>query len=129
MKKLFISCPMRGLTNEEIEREREKIKAVAEAYIGEETEVVKIPAETIWQLKREAEENSETENAARIRMLGYSIVCMAEAEYFAYYESIKKGVYPGCAVELLAAESYGLKKIPVKMNLIEDQMLKEETKK
>ena len=40
MKKLFISQPMRGKTDEEILREREKAIASAEKHLGEKVDVI-----------------------------------------------------------------------------------------
>ena len=40
MKKLFISQPMRGLTDEEILKTREEIKTRAEIVIGEEVKII-----------------------------------------------------------------------------------------
>ena len=52
MKKLFISQPMRGKTDEEILAEREKAVASAEKLLGEKVEVIdsffqKIPWECV----------------------------------------------------------------------------------
>ena len=40
MKKLFISCPMKGRTEEQIRDSRNKMHKIAEAVFGEELEVI-----------------------------------------------------------------------------------------
>lgn len=40
MKKLFISCPMKGRTEQEIKESIEKMKKIAEIYEGEELELI-----------------------------------------------------------------------------------------
>ena len=62
MKKLFISQPMRGKTDEEILKEREKAVASAEKHLGEKVEVIdsffqNAPAEAkpLWFLGKSLE--------------------------------------------------------------------------
>lgn len=40
MRKLFVSVPMRGRTHEEIKKSMSKMKKIAEAYEGEELELI-----------------------------------------------------------------------------------------
>ena len=62
MKKLFVSQPMRGKTDEEIIKEREAIIKKAEAVIGEELEVIDsffegapVDASPLWFLGKSIE--------------------------------------------------------------------------
>lgn len=96
--KLFISCPMKGRTEENIRKSFEVMQRVAEAYTGEDLEVVN-PYEP-------KDFESDTE---RIRSLGESIKLMAEADYFVTFENYFG--YRGCSVENQIAAVYGLKRI------------------
>lgn len=91
MKKLFISCPMRGRTEDEIKASMERMKAVAEIMVGEELEV--IPT-----FIADADKNKPIYN------LGVSIKRMQDADYvaapFQAYE------WRGCSVEKEVAQRY-----------------------
>lgn len=96
MKKLFISVPMKGRTDEAIRNSMEKMHKIAELTFGEELEVLEthIPPEapdgvnpSIW-------------------CLGRSIQKLAEADYFigiGYTD-----YYHGCRSELSIARDYGI---------------------
>lgn len=99
MKKLFISCPMRGRTDEAIVATREAMHKIAEEIFGEKLEVIQnhIPApndlpggvnKSIW-------------------CLGRSVQMMAEADYFIYVGGVFN-VYKGCDVELSVAMGYDI---------------------
>ena len=96
--KLFISCPMKGRTEENIRKSFEVMQRVAEAYTGEALEVV-----NSYEPK---DFKSDTE---RIRSLGESIKLMAEANYFITFENYFG--YRGCSVENQIAAVYGLKRM------------------
>lgn len=95
-KKLFISCPMKGRTEEAIRHDMDRMHKVAENVFDQELEVIPsyiehTPPETVNQ---------------RIWYLGESIKKMAEADYFigvvdAYGAS-------GCQVEAEVARRYGI---------------------
>lgn len=94
MKKLFISQPMRGKTNEEIKAEREKAISRARAALGEEVEVIdsffeNAPADAkpLWFLGKSLE-----------------LLSTADAAYFALdWEDAR-----GCKIEHTCALEYGV---------------------
>lgn len=96
MKKLFISCPMKGRTEENIRNSMERMHKIAEAMFGEEMEV--IPT----YIAGKAPDTTHR----RVWYLGESIKMMSEADYFigVNYES----AFPGCNIERDVAMSYGI---------------------
>ena len=97
MKKLFISQPMRGKTDEEIKAEREKAVEAASELVGEPVEVIdsffeKAPAD-----------------AKPLWFLGKSLELLADADvaYFAPGWSDARG----CIIEHDCAIAYGIKSI------------------
>ena len=96
MKKLFISQPMRGNTDEEILAVREKAIASAERELGEKVEVIN-------SFFREAYEEGKN---YPLYWLGKSISLMAQADvvYFAKgWEEAR-----GCCIENTCAVAYGI---------------------
>ena len=94
MKKLFISQPMRGKTDEEILKEREKAVASAEKHLGEKVEVI----DSFFQ-------NAPAE-AKPLWFLGKSLELMSTADvaYFAPgWEEAR-----GCRIENTCAIEYGI---------------------
>ena len=96
--KLFISCPMKGRTEENIKKSFEVMQRIAEAYTGETLEVV-----------NPYEPKTFESDADRIRSLSDSIKLMAEADYFITFENYFD--YRGCSVENQVAALYGLKRV------------------
>lgn len=96
MKKLFISCPMRGRTEENIRNSMERMHRIAEAMFGEELEV--IPSYIEHTPPKDAKQ--------AVWYLGESIKKMAEADYFigVHYES----AFAGCNIERDVAQSYNI---------------------
>lgn len=94
--KLFISCPMKGRTEENIKKSFEVMQRIAEAYAGETLHVV-----------NPYEPKTFESDADRIRSLSDSIKLMAEADYFITCENYFE--YRGCSVENTVAGLYGLK--------------------
>lgn len=93
MKKLFISQPMRGYTDEEILAVRDQLKRIAEATLNEEVEVL----DTFYT------EATDTKRPG-LCFLGKSINAMAEADVMiAPYDW-----YRGCAIEARAASEYSI---------------------
>ena len=97
MKKLFISQPMRGKTDEEIKEEREKAIEAASELVGEPVEVIdsffeKAPAD-----------------AKPLWFLGKSLELLADADvaYFATGWDDARG----CIIEHDCAIAYGIKSI------------------
>lgn len=94
MKKLFISCPMKGRTEEAIKDSMNRMHKIAELTFGEELESidsfhVDVP---------------ETNNTA-VWSLGKAIQMMADADYFV---GISEFGYDGCEVERLVAHKYDI---------------------
>lgn len=98
MKKLFISQPMRNLTNEEILREREKIKARAEKTIDEPIELINSFIE---------EYPGEINKSVPVWYLGKSIQFLSQAD-IAYFGGDWKNAR-GCKIEYEVASAYKIK--------------------
>lgn len=92
MKKLFVSCPMRGRTNEAIARSIERMHVIAEAVLGEELEVL------------DSFRKDDPEISNPLKMLGKSIEIMSEAD--AFIGISYTGYWRGCDVEHDIAEKY-----------------------
>ena len=94
MKKLFISQPMRGKTNEEITAAREKAIASAERELGEKVEVIDsffknapVDANPLWYLAKSLE-----------------LLSTADVAYFVKgWEDAR-----GCRIENTCAIEYGI---------------------
>ena len=95
MKKLFISCPMRGRTEENIKKSMEKMHKIAEIVFDQELEV--IPSYS--------EDGPPDTNDARLWYLGKSIQLMADADYFI---GVEYADFAGCYIETVAAREYGI---------------------
>ena len=93
MKKLYISCPMRGRTIEEIERSRDKMHRIAEAVFDQDLELV----DTFVKFDPPAT------NSIALWNLGENIKKMAQADYFVGVESWE---WKGCSIERDVAETY-----------------------
>ena len=94
MKKLFISQPMRGKTDEEILKEREKAIESAKRHLGEDVEVL----DSFFQ--------SAPADARPLWFLGKSLELLSTADiaYFAKgWEEAR-----GCKIENLCAIEYGI---------------------
>ena len=100
MKKLFISCPMRGLTRETIKANIEKMHKIAEIVFDQELEVI--------QCYRPVEA-AEGDNQASIWCLGRSIQLMSEADYYIGV-NMPYGYSNACVIENDVAVTYGLQR-------------------
>ena len=94
MKKLFISQPMKGKTNEEIEVERAKAIEEAKAVLKEDVEVIDsffkgapVDAKPLW-------------------FLGKSIELLSQADIVYFAKDWNK--YRGCKIEHMCAIEYNL---------------------
>lgn len=97
MEKLFISCPMRARTAEQIHATMDQMHKIAEAIFGEELEVIP----TYF-------EGTPPENANdRLWYLGKSIEKMSEADCFIGIFDDQKA-YDGCIIENHVAKLYGV---------------------
>lgn len=94
MKKLFISQPMRGKTDEEIKKERELAICAAERIAGEKLEVI----DTFY--------TDFSENAKPLEYLARSIADLAKADFVYFADGWENA--RGCKIERLCAQEYGL---------------------
>lgn len=98
MKRLFISCPMRGRTDEAISESIKKMHKIAEAIFGEELEIV----------QRHILVNEPPQSAnERLWCLGKAIQMMAESDYFIGIFDEERD-YDGCIIENHVAKLYGI---------------------
>lgn len=97
MKKLFISQPMRGKTDEEILKERQKAIKEAERVVGEQVEVI----DSFFQ--------NAPADARPLWFLGESIKLLAEAD-IAYFASGWQDAR-GCRIEHECAVEYCIDRI------------------
>lgn len=72
MKKLFVSVPMKGRTEEEIKASIQKMKKIAEIYEGEELELI----------DSYIENNPPKDNNEAVWYLGESLKKLAQADVF-----------------------------------------------
>lgn len=87
MKKLFISCPMKGRTEENIRKSMKKMHKLAELVFDEELEV--IPSYI--------EDDPPKDTNQALFYLGRSIQFMSTADYFIGLEYAD--AWKGCSVE------------------------------
>lgn len=98
MKKLFISCPMKGRTEENIRKSMEKMHRIAEIMFDQELEV--IPSYI---------EHKPPQNANQaIWYLGESIKKMSEADYYIGIDY--SDFFHGCVIENDVSARYGLER-------------------
>lgn len=98
MKKLFISQPMRGLTDEDILKARDEIRIKAEDVIGEPVELINSFIEDY---------PGEINKQIPVWYLGKSIQFLSEAD-IAYFGGDWKNAR-GCKIEHEIADKYGIK--------------------
>lgn len=108
MKKLFISVPMKGRTEEEIKASIQKMKKVAEIYEGEELELI----------DSYVEDNPPKGNNQAIWFLGESLKKLAQADVFM---GICEGYdWNGCCIERETADKYGIKAYTIPVRYVID---------
>ena len=100
MKKLFISQPMKRLTDEEILKAREEIKTRAEQAIGEQVELIDSFVEDYPK---------EINKSIPVWYLGKSIQFLSQAD-IAYFGGDWRNAR-GCKIEYEVANAYGIKTI------------------
>ena len=100
LKKLFISQPMRGLTDEEILKAREEIKNRAEKTIGESLELINSFIEDY---------PVEIDKSIPVWYLGKSIQFLSQAD-IAYFAGDWRNAR-GCKIEYEIANAYGFRVI------------------
>lgn len=97
MKKVFISVPMRGRTEEAIDASIEKMHGIAEFIFGEPLKV--IHNNCYYEIPEGANPS--------VYCLGYALQNMAKADYFIGIRNSK--YFKGCNIERDVAKSYGIK--------------------
>lgn len=98
MKKLFISCPMKNRSEENIRMTFDRLHKIAEAVYGESLEVI----------PTYIEDNPPKCKTEGLLYLGKSIELLAQADYFIGICGDNAWLYNGCTVEADAAKLYGL---------------------
>lgn len=108
MKKLFVSVPMKGRTEEEIKASIQKMKKIAEIYEGEELELI----------DSYIEDNPPKDSKEAVWYLGESLKKLAQADVFmGICESYD---WNGCSIERETAEKYGIKTYAIPVRYVID---------
>ena len=97
MKKLFVSVPMKGKTEEEIKASIQKMKKIAEIYEGEELELI----------DSYIEDNPPKDSKEAVWYLGESLKKLAQADVFIGIDDTWN--WNGCYIEMETANRYGIK--------------------
>lgn len=97
--KVFISQPMNGKTNEEIQQERERAIADLEARRGDKLEVI----DSFFE--------DAPHDATPLWCLGKSIQLLGEADLVVLVGDWQK--YRGCKIEYAVAKAYGIQTLEV----------------
>lgn len=106
MKKLFISCPMRGRKDEDIKKSFERMHKIAEAVFNEKLEVI----DTFIQ------NDPPATKSIAIWYLGESIKKMANADYFIGIKDC--WAYSGCITERGVADLYEIPRFLIDLEYI-----------
>lgn len=107
MEKLFISCPMRGRTEEQIRNSMDQMHKIAEAIFDEKFEVI----DTLIA------DNAPACNRAQLWYLGKSIEMLSQADAFIGVYDDQKG-FDGCIVENYTAKLYGIPQYLVNLSYV-----------
>jgi hypothetical protein len=97
MKKLFVSVPMKGRTEEEIKESIQKMKKIAEIYECEELELI----------DSYIEDNPPKDSKEAVWYLGESLKKLAQADVFIGIDEAYD--WNGCYIERDTAQRYGIK--------------------
>ena len=108
MKKLFVSVPMKGRTEEEIKASIQKMKKIAEIYEGEELELI----------DSYIEDNPPKDSKEAIWYLGESLKKLAQADVFVGINDAWD--WSGCYIEIETAKRYGIKIYIIPANCVID---------
>lgn len=98
MKKLFISCPMKNRSEENIRMTFDRLHKIAEAVYGESLEVI----------PTYIEDNPPKCRTEGLWYLGKSIELLSQADYFIGICGDNAWLYNGCNVEADVAKLYGM---------------------
>lgn len=99
MKKLFVSCPMKGRTEENIKKSIEKMHKIAELIFDQELELI--------NSYEPMEELPSSVTNTSVYYLGRSIQKMSKADYFIGIIDYSS-YYSGCMIEKDVASEYGI---------------------
>ena len=108
MKKLFVSVPMKGRTEEEIKASIQKMKKIAEIYEGEELKL--IDSYTKSTPPKDSKED--------VWYLGENLKKLARADVFIGTDEAYN--WNGCCIERDTAQRYGIKTYIVSANYVID---------
>lgn len=97
MKKLFVSVPTKGRTEEEITSSIQKMKKIAEIYEGEELELI----------DSYIEDNPPKDSKEAVWYLGESLKKLAQADVFIGIDDTWG--WNRCYIEMETANRYGIK--------------------
>lgn len=114
MKKLFISVPMKGRTEDAIKASMKKMHKIAEAYTGMKLEVI----------DSYIEENPPEDAKEAVWFLGKSIQLLSEADYFIGIEDAWD--WSGCFIEREAAWRYGIRSFTVPVAIVAPDEVRDE---
>lgn len=106
MKKLFVSIPMKGRTEEQIKESIQHMKRIAEAYEGEELELI----------DSYIADKPPVNSKEAVWYLGESIKKLSEADVF--IGIIDCWDWNGCSTENEIASRYGIKKYYVEPSIV-----------
>lgn len=101
MKKLFVSCPMKGRTEENIKKSIEKMHKIAEIIFDQELELIHSYEPTIGDWPEEDINNYS------IYCLGESIKKMSKADFFIGIHEWSEE-FKGCVIEREVARQYDI---------------------
>ena len=108
MKKLFVSVPMKNRTEENIRKSIAKMKAIAEAYEGEELELI----------ESYIEDKPPKSNHQAVWYLGKSLEKLSQADVFIGIYDCYGDHYVGCEIEKRVARGYNIKSYEIDINII-----------
>lgn len=111
MKKLFISCPMRGRTEDNIKKTMRKMHKMAEIIFEQELEVIDSYIEQVPETKNQ-----------RIWCLGKSIQMLAEADFYIGVSNVWD--FEGCQIENRIASAYNIESTLIDVNDITPDLRK-----
>ena len=116
MKKLYISCPMKGRTEENIRKSMEQMHKIAEIIFDQELEVI----------PTYVEDNPPENSRQAVWYLGKSIQMLSEADFFIGVEY--SDFYHGCMTEAEVARKYGIRSTYVSVHELMPDALEVERK-
>ena len=103
-KKLFISCPMKGRTEENIRKSMAKMHKLAEIVFDQELDV--IPSYI--------EDNPPKDSNAAVYFLGRSLQLLSQADYYIGVDTFN---FTGCDIENQVARRYRIPSFKVNLSI------------